>query len=205
MDARRDAAREDSARRTPAEGKPARGKAARGKAARRELAREELARLRAEGERIAEALLAMDDHPGHGLLRGATTGATRDRWREIGPAMVLLWQWFDAYREVLARVDAAPGPDEVARLVTEPVVVLDERPVPVRTLTGPAVVGERVALGVLVDRMKEQYAQVMAVLTEVREAWARRLELLDPLPGRLAGLDSPAVERLRAEVAAAHA
>jgi hypothetical protein len=53
--------------------------------------------------------------------------------------------------------------------------------------------------------MKAEYAEVTAVLTEAHEAWARRLELLDPLTGQLAGLDSPAAELLRAEVAGAHA
>ena len=47
----------------------------------REEADRALNRLAAESDRIAEALVAMDGHPGHQLLRTATlTGVTRQRW-----------------------------------------------------------------------------------------------------------------------------
>lgn len=165
--------------------------------------RDVVGRLDAEAERVAQALLAMEDHPGHRLLRGAAlTGASRERWEATAAAMVRLWEWFDAYRDAVARVRAAPDP---AALLDRPLVVLGERPVPRRTLTGPAVVAEQVTLAELVARMKALYAEVTGVLAEAHEAWTRRLELLDPLPGLLAGLGSPGAERLRRRVEDAHA
>ncbi|QFZ20005.1 hypothetical protein [Saccharothrix syringae] len=153
---------------------------------------DEAVRAGTEGERVAQALLAMDDHPGHRLLRGAAlTGASRERWEATAAAMVRLWEWFDAYRAAVADGRS--------------VVVLDGQPVPVRTLTGPAVVRERVALTELVARMKALYDEVTAVLTEAHDAWSRRLGVLDPLVGQLAGLDSPRAEPLRRRVAEAHA
>ncbi|WP_158841586.1 hypothetical protein [Saccharothrix deserti] len=167
---------------------------------------EELAALLRESDRVAESLLAMEDHPGHRLLRDAAlTGGTARRWQATNAGMVRLWEWFDAYRALLRQAADTRDPVELGRLLREPAIVLHEQAAPVRTLTGPAQVAERVTLRELVARMKSQYAEVTAVLTEAHEAWTRRLELLDPLTGLLAGLDSPGAERLRAEVARAHA
>ncbi|MEV0679231.1 hypothetical protein AB0I60_22185 [Actinosynnema sp. NPDC050436] len=166
----------------------------------------ELARLRAESDRVAQALLAMDDHPGHRLLRGTTlSGATARRWESANAAMVGLWEWFDAYRAVLAQASATRDAAERRRLLTGPEVVLAAA-VPARTLTGPAVASERITLTELVTRMKGRYAELTALFDEVHGAWSARLAVLDPAAARLAGLaGAPPVERLRAEVAAAHA
>ncbi|MEU5694569.1 hypothetical protein [Actinosynnema sp. NPDC020468] len=168
-------------------------------------AAEELARLVAEGDRVTAALLAMDDHPGHRLLRAhRLTGGTRARWERTSTSMALLWEWFDVYRSVLSRARDAE-PDALARLLDEP-VELDPRPVTVRTLTGPSTRVERITLAELVDRMRERYAEVTAVLTGAHDAWSARLAVLDPLGATLAALpDSPPVLRLREEVARAHA
>ncbi|MEU4803846.1 hypothetical protein [Actinosynnema sp. NPDC023587] len=166
----------------------------------------ELARLRAESDRVAQSLLAMDDHPGHRLLRGTTpTGETARRWESANTAMVGLWEWFDAYRAVLAQATATRDAAERRRLLTGPEVVLAAA-VPARTLTSPAVVAERITLTELVTRMKHRYAELMALFDEVHAAWSTRLAVLDPVADRLAGLaDSASVRALRAEVAAAHA
>ena len=163
---------------------------------------EELAAFLREGDRVAESLLAMEDHPGHRLLRGAVlTGASARRWEASNAGMVRLWEWFDAYRALLRQASDARDPAELARLLRGPVITLPEASE--RTLTGP--VARQVTVRVLVARMKSEYARVTAVLEEAHEAWTRRWEALDPLAGQLAGIDSPAAERLRAEVARAHA
>ncbi|MFD0204916.1 MULTISPECIES: hypothetical protein [Saccharothrix] len=163
---------------------------------------EQLASVRREADRVAESLLAMEDHPGHRLLRGAVlTGGSARRWEAANAGMVRLWEWFDAYRAVLRQASDARDPAELARLLRGPAIALPEASV--RTLTGPA--ARLVTLGELVAGMKAEYARVMAVLAEAHEGWSRRLALLDPLTGQLAGIDSPAAARLRAEVARAHA
>ena len=127
---------------------------------------EELARRAAESDRIAQSLLAMDDHPGHQLLDAA------DR-----EAVVALWARFEAYRrlledarEVRARRDRPTAADlaEVTELLTGPVVELDSHSVPLsrRGLTGPGVIAERVALDELVTRMRAGYAHVVEVLAD---------------------------------------
>ncbi|MBW4718219.1 hypothetical protein [Saccharothrix obliqua] len=164
----------------------------------------ELTRLRAESDRVAQALLAMDDHPGHRLLRGTTpAGVTARRWAAAEADVVGLWEWFDVYRAVLARADATRDPAELRRLLTGPEVVL-AGPVPGRTLTGRAAPAERITLGELVTRMKDRYAALLALFDEVHESWSRRLAELDAPAARLAGLgDSATVTRLRDEVAEA--
>ncbi|MEJ2852183.1 MULTISPECIES: hypothetical protein [unclassified Saccharothrix] len=166
----------------------------------------EVARLLAESDRVAQALLAMEDHPGHLLLRGSgVTGATAARWAGAEAAVVVLWEWFDTYRVFLDRVRAAKDEAVLVRLLTGAEVVLSAA-VPVRTLTSPAVAAERVTVAELVARMKAHYAEVTALFEEVHRAWSERLAVLDPLERRLAGLVScDEVEGLRREVAAARA
>lgn len=98
-----------------------------------EVAREEVARLVAQGDRVAQALPAMDDHPGHALLRGAElTGASKPRWERTRVGMV--------------------------RLLSGPVVVLPERPAAVRTPTGSSAVADPLtpdpAARALADRVR---------------------------------------------------
>ncbi|XVV07787.1 hypothetical protein ACQPW3_21380 [Actinosynnema sp. CA-248983] len=164
----------------------------------------EVARLLAESDRVAQALLAMEDHPGHLLLRGSgVTGATAARWAGAEAAVVVLWEWFDTYRLFLDQVRAARDEAVLVRLLTGAEVVLSAA-VPVRTLTSPAVAAERVTVAELVARMKAHYAEVTALFDEVHRAWSTRLAELDPLERRLAGLTGEAVGRLRRELAAAH-
>jgi hypothetical protein len=127
---------------------------------------EELGRRAAESDRIAQSLLAMDDHPGHPLLADA------DR-----EAVVALWARFEAYRRVLedarevrARHDRPSAADlaRLAELLTGRAVELDGHAVSLarRGLTGPAVIAERVTLDELVTRMRAGYAHVVDALAD---------------------------------------
>ena len=118
----------------------------------------------AESDRIAQSLLAMDDHPGHALLVPAE--------RE---AVAALWAQFEAYRRLLQQArdvrDRAERPTpadlaELTELLTGRAVELDSHSVPLsrRGLTGPAVIADRVALDELVTRMRAGYASVVDTL-----------------------------------------
>jgi hypothetical protein len=159
-----------------------------------------LERLGEESDRIAEALVAMDSHPGHQLLRTAPlSGRTRQRWDEASAAMATLWEQFGSYRTLLdqAREVRArrgrPGQaelDELTRLLTGAVVELNREQVPIerRGLTGPALIVERVSLAELVSRMKAGYAAVTEVLAEVDAAAAAGLRRIDQLETELGEL-----------------
>jgi hypothetical protein len=179
----------------------------------REAADRALERLDGESDRIAEALVAMDGHPGHELLRvAALTGRTKDRWAEIAATMATLWVQFDAYRALLDRArevrarKVKPGQaelDELTALLTGDVVELNREQVPIerRGLTGPAVTAERISLAELVARMKAGYATVTAVLAEVDASTAAALHRIDELEAALQAARSagnlPALDRIR--------
>lgn len=186
----------------------------------REEADRALERLTGESDRVAEALVAMDGHPGHQLLRGATlSGLTQRQWAEASTAMTTLWEQFDAYRGLLDRAKAVrarkvrPGPaelDELTELLTGPVVELSQEQVPIerRSLTGKASASELVSLAELVARMKTGYTQVTEVLAEADAAWSAVVRRLDPVAEELRGVtalvesvgsdDQPvAVDRIR--------
>lgn len=170
----------------------------------REAADRALDRLGGECDRIAEALVAMDSHPGHQLLRGsALTGATRERWAETSTAMATLWEQFDAYRTLLDKARAVrarrsrPGPEELAELtelLTRNVVELGREQVPIerRGLTGPALIVDTISLAELVTRMKDGYARVTEVLAAAERAWSTTLARLDPLDTDLQSLAAQA-------------
>lgn len=170
----------------------------------REEADRALERLSGESDRIAEALVAMDSHPGHQLLRGsALTGDTRQRWAETSTAMATLWEQFDAYRTLLDRAKTVrarrsrPGAEELAELtelLTRNVVELNRQQVPIehRGLTGPAQIVDRVSLAELVTRMKDGYAKVTEVLAQAERAWSTTLARLDPLDAELRTLAAQA-------------
>jgi hypothetical protein len=180
-----------------------------------------LDRLSAESDRMADALVAMDSHAGNQLLRNATlTGLTERRWKEASAAMAVLWEQFNLHRrlveqarEVLAR-RAKPGNaelDELTTLLSGPVVELNAQQVPIdqRSLTGPAIVTERITLTELVDRMKASYAIVTEVLAAADKAWNTTLQQLDPLETDLRaveaiaaalGVHDPALPTIEAEL-----
>jgi hypothetical protein len=163
----------------------------------REAADRALDRLGEESDRIAEGLLAMDNHPGHQLLRGAAlTGRTKQRWAEVSIAMATLWEQFGAYRTLLERARevrarrSRPGQaelDELTGLLSGPVVELNQRQIPIerRSLTGPALIVERITLAELVERMKASYAEVTSVLAEADSRSQTALARIDPLESQL--------------------
>jgi hypothetical protein len=157
----------------------------------------ELERTGQECDRIAQALLAMDDHPGHQLLRAATlTGRTQQRWAQVSTAMAGLWEQFEAYRGVVERARTVrarrprPGQaelDELTELLTGAVVELNQEQLPIdrRSLTGPALATTQVTLAELVTTMKATYATVTAVLAEAAAASSTALQRIDPLESQL--------------------
>jgi hypothetical protein len=188
----------------------------------REEADRALERLGAESDRIAEALVAMDGHPGHQLLRGASlAGSTQRRWAETSTAMATLWEQFEAYRTLLEQARSVrarkgrPGQaelDELTELLTGKVVVLNQQQVPIeqRGLTGPAMIVERVSLNGLVTMMKDTFSKVTEVLAGAQNAWETALARLDPLDtelrsalqrSELLGAPLPALERIRTTLA----
>lgn len=164
----------------------------------REAADRALQRLADESDRIAQALVAMDGHPGHQLLRGATlTGLTLRRWTEASATMATLWAQFEAYRTLLDRAKdvrarkVKPGQaelDELTELLTGPVVELGAEQVPIdqRSLTGPALQTERISLTELVTRMKDAFTSITEVLAVAEKAWSAAMDRLDPVAEELA-------------------
>jgi hypothetical protein len=125
---------------------------------------EVLAVRAAESDRIAQSLLAMDDHPGHPLLDAADREAVAALWAQFEAYRLLL----QAAREVRDRAERPTPADlaEVTELLTGRAVELDSHSVPLsrRGLTGPAVISDRVALDELVTRMRAGYAAVVDTL-----------------------------------------
>lgn len=181
-----------------------------------------LHRLNSESDRMADALVAMDSHAGHQLLRNATlTGLTKRRWAEASSTMTVLWEQFNMHRRLLEQAKsvlerkARPGPaelGEVTMLLTGEVVELNAQQLPIeeRSLTGPAVVSERITLTELVDRMKKAYAAVTEVLAAADTAWSTTIKKLDPLETDLRsamalaaslGVDDPTLDRVSDELA----
>jgi hypothetical protein len=181
-----------------------------------------LERLSAESDRMADALVAMDTHAGNQLLRNASlTGLTKRRWDEASAAMAVLWEQFNVHRALLQQAKevldrkSRPGSvelTEVSTLLTGAVVELNAQQVPIgqRSLTGPAIVSERVTLTDLVERMKASYAQVTEVLAAADTAWSTTIKQLDPLETELRsvvslakslGVDDPALVRINDELA----
>lgn len=182
-----------------------------------------LAELGAESDRMAEALVAMDSHPGHRLLSGADlTGVTARRWAKASAAMSVLWEQFARHRELVDRArevrdrKARPGTAELTELtslLTGAVVELNAERLPIerRSLTGPAIATETVTLTELVSMMKKSYSTVTEVLAAAEKAWNSTVERLDPLDTqvRLAqalveslGVEEPRLARLSEELAA---
>ena len=159
----------------------------------REGAEHALVRLRAEKDRIAAALLDLENHNGHRLLNGARlTGETRRRWEETQARVASLWRMFDAYGHVLDRAERLRGRharigaaelEELTWLLTGPSVepIGAEIPLEKRTLTGPT--RERLTLEQVVVRMKRAYEQVAEVVVAADTAWSALLPRLDEVEG----------------------
>ncbi|MFC0112913.1 hypothetical protein [Kibdelosporangium aridum] len=175
-----------------------------------------LQRLSSESDRMADALVAMDTHAGHQLLRNATlTGLTKQRWAEASSAMTVLWEQFNVHRrmvelakDMLDRRDLG----SLTTLLTDPVVELNAQQLPIdqRSLTGPAMVVDSVTLTELVERMKAAYKAITEVLAAADAAWTTTIQQIDPLEMELRsvsalaaslGVDDPALAKIDAELA----
>jgi hypothetical protein len=184
-------------------------------------------RLAAECDRMAERLVALDGHEGQRLLDGASlTGQSQRRWAAAKAAIGRLWVYFQAYRDALAAARALrgrrPSADDLARLGAlltgqlielPPMVPLppDEPDEPDEP--GPTAAGsEWVGFAELTQRMNDDYATVMALVTAAARAWstlARRLDLLaerlasaEAVAASLGLTDDPELAAVRAELVA---
>ncbi|GAA1709916.1 hypothetical protein GCM10009765_68970 [Fodinicola feengrottensis] len=150
-----------------------------------------------ENARLAGALLEMDTHPGHQLLKDAVlTGVTLTRWTQAKQDMSVLWAQFSVHRRLVEQAQqvrdrrSRPTPAEVGELsalLTGPVVELDAERMPIdrRGATVPAAVTDRISLPVLLERMIATYRQITQLLTAVDTAWFRIAAQLDPLESQL--------------------
>jgi hypothetical protein len=156
-----------------------------------------LAQVEADSERIAASLVEMDAHPGHRLLRDtALAGLTAKRWTEASAAMTTLWEQYTTYRDLVARARevrarrSRPGDEEIEELthiLGGPVVELDSEAIPIerRGLTGAAQVTERITMAELLDRMRQAFDTVTAVLAAAESAWSAAIGRLDPIDRRV--------------------
>jgi hypothetical protein len=156
-----------------------------------------LAKLTTDGDRIAEALVALEAHPGYTFLRGATlTGRTERSWATASADIELLYQRFNYYRSVLERAREVrarrgrPGAAELAELATllrgEAVVLgTEEIPLGRRNLTGPSTVTHRMTLAELVAGMDNSFQRASDVVVAADEVWSAAVRQLDPLDERI--------------------
>ncbi len=158
----------------------------------------ELSRLTTDGDRIAEALVALEAHPGYGFLRGATlSGRTERLWQAAQSDIELLYQRFNSYgtvltkaREVRARRNR-PGTAELTELTTllrgdAVVLATEEIPLGRRNLTGPTMITHTMSLAELVAAMDRSYQSVSDVVVAADDVWSAVVRTLDPLDERLA-------------------
>jgi hypothetical protein len=153
----------------------------------------ELDRLTTDGDRIAEALVALEAHPGYTFLQGAAlTGRTAELWGTARTDVAVLYQRFDAYREVLDRARAVrgrrnrPGQAELAELTTllrGAAVVLGTEEIPLgrRNLTGPTTITHTMSVPDLVAAMDRSYQRVSDVVVAADDVWSAAVHTLDPL------------------------
>jgi hypothetical protein len=161
-------------------------------------------RLGADGERMAAALVDLENHPGRGFLDGAQlTGTTEARWTTAKATIGVLWEQFQQYRQVLdqakevrARRNRPSSTDlhELTALLRGPAVMLASENVPLqrRDLTGPATITHRMTLADLVTSMTEEYQQVSRVVVAVDLVWSAYAKRLDQLQSQVAGARSAA-------------
>jgi hypothetical protein len=152
-----------------------------------------LARLGAEYEAIESSLLALQDHTGRRLLEGAElTGTTKERWIAAEPAVALLWSHLNVYGDALRSAREVrgrrrwPSQPELAQLTdllrgTGVTISGGDVPDEARSLTGPAVLSERISLERLLERMNGWYEQVMAVVGAADVVWSALPARIDAL------------------------
>jgi hypothetical protein len=148
-----------------------------------------LERLRDERDRIATALLDLENHPGYQLLKGtALTGMTKERWTAIQTQAATLWGLFDAYRRQLELAEeiraqqAKPSTErlaELTRLLNGPSVEPPggEIPLEKRSLLGPPT--ERLTFDAVVGRMTALYDSAADAVANADAVWSSLLARLE--------------------------
>ncbi|HEX5401807.1 MAG TPA: hypothetical protein VFX16_05855 [Pseudonocardiaceae bacterium] len=157
----------------------------------------ELNRLTTDGDRIADALVALEAHPGYSFLQGGTlTGGTDELWRTTRADIAVLYQQFGFYRSVLDKAREVrarrnrPGAAELAELTTllrgsAVELATEEIPLGRRNLTGPTSITHRMTLAELVASMDRSYQRASDVVVAADDVWTAAVRLLDPLDERL--------------------
>lgn len=169
----------------------------------------ELRRLRAEADRIAAALVELDDHPGRHFLEGTSpAGTTLARWTTAQTAMATLWDRFARYREVVDQAGRTTDLVELTGLLGGRSVELPAEQVPLdqRGLTGAAQRVPQVSLDELVTAMTADHREVAAILTAAERVWSAYVPWLDRMDERLrvtkaSGLGGPDLTRIGDELA----
>jgi hypothetical protein len=157
----------------------------------------ELNRLTTDGDRIAEALVALEAHPGYRFLEGAAlVGRTAELWSAARADIALLYQRFGSYRSVLDKAREVrarrgrPGPAELAELTTllrgsAVELATEEIPLGRRNLTGPSTVTNRMTLAELVTSMDTAFQRTSEIAVATDDVWSAAVRALDPLDRRL--------------------
>ncbi len=157
----------------------------------------ELDRLTTEGDRIADALVTLENHPGYRFLQGAAlSGRTEALWAEARGDVALLYQRFDSYRGILARAQEIRtrrnrlNTSDLAELTTllrgsAIELATEEIPLGRRNLTGPATVTHRMTLAELVGGMDASFQRATDIAVATDEVWSAMVKVLDPMDDQL--------------------
>jgi hypothetical protein len=151
-----------------------------------------------DADRIADALGALETHPGRLFLDGAAlSGRTATVWSTAKNKIAELYEDFDRYRDVLAKAREVrsrrnrPGLPELTELTTllrGSVIQLSSKDIPLerRNLTGPSSVTERISVTELLATMDRLFTEVTEVVVAADEVWTACVKQLDPMDERMA-------------------
>lgn len=148
-------------------------------------------------DRMAVALVELEQHPGLRLLTSISpTGATAHCWATARVALAGLWQDFAVYRDVVDAAQAIPerrrqrGEPESAtlrRLLVEPSIEVARTvvPLPERGLIGSGEHVHTITLAQLVARMQQAFTEVSALVVSCDAVHREVLTGLIPLAERV--------------------
>jgi hypothetical protein len=157
----------------------------------------ELNRLGTDGDRIADALVTLENHPGYRFLQGAAlTGRTLAAWQQVRADVALLYQRFDSYRGILAKAREIRarrnrlGTADLAELATllrgdTVELATEEIPLGRRNLTGPSTITYRMTVAELLAEMDGLFQRVTDVAVATDDVWTAMVRALDPLDEQL--------------------
>ena len=159
----------------------------------------ELNRLTTEGNRIADALVTLENHPGYRFLQGAAlSGRTLTLWDEARSGVATLYQRYDHYRDILAKAQEirtrrnrlnTADLAELTTLLRGSAIELGTEEIPLgkRNLTGPATVTHRMTLAQLVAGMDSEFQRATDIAVATDEVWSAMVRILDPMDERMDG------------------